>query len=328
MAQPSGTFDTYDAVGIREDLQDVIYNISPTETPFMTNAAKGTATSTLHEWQTDGLRAAANNHQIEGDDYAGTTQIPTDRLNNRTQISAEAVIISGTDRSVDNAGRGDELAYALAKIGKSLKRDMEKGMVGVEQAKATGSSSAARKSASVGTWYGGKIAGTGSSGTNAANFSTNGSPSASPVGTGATAIAGGTNRAYTEALLKTGLRKSYELGGNPDTVLMSPANKVLASAFSGVATQYKNADDMTVIGAVDVYVSDFGEVSFIPDRHAMNTRVDILQMDTWEVAFLRPFETSELAKTGDSDKRLLLAEWTLVCRSPNANYGIFNLNTS
>ena len=108
---------------------------------------------------------------------------------------------------------------------------------------------------------------------------------------------------------------------------MSPSNKVLASAFNGVATQYKNADDMTVIGAVDVYVSDFGEVSFIPDRHAMDTRVDILQMDTWEVAFLRPFETQDLAKTGDSDKRLLLTEWTLVCRSPNANYGIFNLNS-
>ena len=135
MAQPSNTFDTYDAVGIREDLADVIYNISPTETPFMTNAAKGTATNSLHEWQTDGLRAAANNFQIEGDDYGGTAIIPTDRLNNRTQISAEAIIISGTDRSVDNAGRGDELAYQLAKVGKSLKRDMEVGMVGVEQAK-------------------------------------------------------------------------------------------------------------------------------------------------------------------------------------------------
>ena len=139
MAQPSNTFDTYDAVGIREDLADVIYNISPTETPFMTNAAKGTATNTLHEWQTDGLRAAANNFQIEGDDYGGTAISPTDRLNNRTQISAEAIIVSGTDRSVDNAGRGDELAYQLAKVGKALKRDMEVGMVGVEQAKVTGS---------------------------------------------------------------------------------------------------------------------------------------------------------------------------------------------
>jgi hypothetical protein len=285
MAQPSNTFDTYDAVGIREDLADVIYNISPTETPFMTNAAKGQATNTLHEWQTDGLRAAANNFQIEGDDYGGTAIIPTDRLNNRTQISAEAIIISGTDRSVDNAGRGDELAYQLAKVGKSLKRDMEVGMVGVEQAKVTGSSSAARKSASVGTWYGGQIAGTGSGGTNALNFSTNGSPSASPAGTGATAINGGSGRTYTEALLKAGLQKSYELGGNPDTVLMSPGNKVIASGFSGVATQYKNADDMTVIGAVDVYVSDFGEVSFIPDRHSMDSRVDILQMDTWEVCY-------------------------------------------
>jgi hypothetical protein len=317
MAQPTNTFDTYDGVNsIREDLADVIYNISPTETPFMANASKGTATNTLHEWQTDSLSAVAVNAQVEGDDYNGDSRSATTRLTNYTQISAKAVTISGTDDSVSNAGMGTQMAYQLAKMGKEIKRDMENAMVGVEQAKVAGDASTGRKSASVGTWYG-------TSG--ASNLSTNGSPSATPAGTGATAIAGGTNRTYTEALLKAGLLKAFENGGEPDTVLMTASHKQLASAFAGVATKYKDASDRVSVGTTDIYVSDFGEVAFVPDRFQAANRVDILQMDMWSVDFLRPFATTDLAKTGDSDKKLLLAEWTLVAKAPEANYGIFNL---
>ena len=317
MAQPTNTYDSYDGVNsIREDLADVIYNISPTETPFMSNASKGQAANTLHEWQTDSLAAVAVNAQVEGDDYDGDSRSATTRLTNYTQISAKAVTISGTDDAVTNAGMGTQMAYQLAKMGKEIKRDMENAMIGVEQAKVAGNSSTARKSASVGTWYG-------TSG--ASNLSTNGTPSATPAGTGATAIAGGTNRTYTEALLKAGLLKAFELGGEPDTVLMTASHKQLASAFSGVATKYKDASDKVSIGTTDIYVSDFGEVSFVPDRFQNANRVDILQMDMWSVDFLRPFQTTDLAKTGDSDKKLLLAEWTLVAKAPTANYGIFNL---
>jgi hypothetical protein len=317
MAQPTNTYDSYDGVNsIREDLADVIYNISPTETPFMSNASKGQASNTLHEWQTDSLAAVAVNAQVEGDNYDGDSRSATTRLTNYTQISAKAVTISGTDDAVTNAGMGTQMAYQLAKMGKEIKRDMENAMVGVEQAKVAGDSSTARKSASVGTWYG-------TSG--ATNLSTNGSPSATPAGTGATAIAGGTNRTYTEALLKAGLLKAFELGGEPDTVLMTASHKQLASAFSGVATKYKDASDKVSIGTTDIYVSDFGEVSFVPDRFQNANRVDILQMDMWSVDFLRSFQTTDLAKTGDSDKKLLLAEWTLVAKAPTANYGIFNL---
>jgi hypothetical protein len=317
MAQPTNTYDSYDGVNsIREDLADVIYNISPTETPFMSNASKGQASNTLHEWQTDSLAAVAVNAQVEGDNYDGDSRSATTRLTNYTQISAKAVTISGTDDAVTNAGMGTQMAYQLAKMGKEIKRDMENAMVGVEQAKVAGDSSTARKSASVGTWYG-------TSG--AVNLSTNGSPSATPAGTGATAIAGGTNRTYTEALLKAGLLKAFELGGEPDTVLMTASHKQLASAFSGVATKYKDASDKVSIGTTDIYVSDFGEVSFVPDRFQNANRVDILQMDMWSVDFLRSFQTTDLAKTGDSDKKLLLAEWTLVAKAPTANYGIFNL---
>ncbi len=323
MAQPTNTFDTYDSANaIREDLADVIYNIAPTETPFMSNASKGSATNTLHQWNTDALAAVAVNAQIEGDNVDGAALTDVVRLTNYTQICHKAVTISGTDDAVNNAGMGKQMAYQMAKAGKEIKRDMENALVGIEQAKVAGNASTARKSASVGTWYGGNIPGTS---TAAANFATNGSPSASPAGTGATAIAGGTNRTYTETLLKAGLLKAFDLGGNPDTVLMTASHKQLASAFAGVATKYKDASDKVSIGTTDIYVSDFGEVAFVPDRFQNANRVDILQMDMWAIDFLRPFQTKDLAKTGDSDKKMMLAEWTLTAKAPNANYGIFNL---
>ena len=323
MAQPTNTFDTYDSVNaMREDLADVIYNIAPTETPFMSNASKGSATNTLHQWNTDALAAVAVNAQIEGDNVDGAALTDVVRLTNYTQICHKAVTISGTDDAVNNAGMGKQMAYQMAKAGKEIKRDMENALVGIEQAKVAGSASAARKSASVGTWYGGNIPGTS---TAAANFATNGAPSASPAGTGATAIAGGTNRTYTETLLKAGLLKAFDLGGNPDTVLMTASHKQLASAFAGVATKYKDASDKVSIGTTDIYVSDFGEVAFVPDRFQNANRVDILQMDMWAIDFLRPFQTKDLARTGDSDKKMMLAEWCLTAKAPNASYGIFNL---
>jgi len=323
MAQPTNTFDTYDSVNaMREDLADVIYNIAPTETPFMSNASKGSATNTLHQWNTDALAAVAVNAQIEGDNVDGAALTDVVRLTNYTQICHKAVTISGTDDAVNNAGMGKQMAYQMAKAGKEIKRDMENALVGIEQAKVAGSASAARKSASVGTWYGGNIPGTS---TAAANFATNGSPSASPAGTGATSIAGGTNRTYTETLLKAGLLKAFDLGGNPDTVLMTASHKQLASAFAGVATKYKDASDKVSIGTTDIYVSDFGEVAFVPDRFQNANRVDILQMDMWAIDFLRPFQTKDLARTGDSDKKMMLAEWCLTAKAPNASYGIFNL---
>ena len=325
MAQPTNTFDTYDSANaIREDLADVIYNIAPTETPFMSNASKGSATNTLHQWNTDGLSPVAVNAQVEGDNVDGAALTDVERLTNYTQICHKAVTISGTDDAVNNAGMGKQMAYQMAKSGKEIKRDMENAMVGIEQIKVAGNASTARKSASVGTWYGGNIIGSGGA-TAANNFAKNGSPSATATGNGATAIAGGTNRTYTEDLLKAGLVKAFDLGGNPDTVLMTASHKQLASAFNGVATKYKDASDKVSIGTTDIYVSDFGEVAFVPDRFQNANRVDILQMDMWSVDFLRPFQTKDLAKTGDSDKKMMLAEWTLTAKNPNANYGIFNL---
>ena len=332
MAVPGNTVQTYNRVGIREDLADVIYNISPTECPFMSNAGKGSASQTNHEWQTDGLAAAGANAQIEGDDFGNTATLATVRLGNFTQISNKVIGVSGTDQAVTNAGRGDELAYQLAKAGKEIKRDIEFTCIGAETFKTAGAAGTARNTGSVGTWYGGNIAGTATAANNySAAANTTYANAAGAVGAGLNGDglvkrnANGTLRAFTEDLLKAGLKKSFELGGNPDVVLMTASHKQTASGFNGIATNTNNIADKRVIGAVDVYVSDFNEVSFVADRHQQENRVDILEMDKWELSYLRPFETKELAKTGDSDKRMLVTEYALTARSPNANFGIFAL---
>ena len=331
MAVPGNTVQTYTRVGIKEDLSDVIYNISPIEVPFMSNAGKGNATQSNHEWQTDGLANAGANKQIEGDDAANLATVATTRLGDFTQISTKVIGVSGTDQAVTNAGRGDELAYQMAKAGKELKRDMEHTMIGLETRKTAGAAGTARELGSVGTWYGGNISGTATAANNysaAANTTWANAAGASGALTGdglTNRNANGTTRAFTEDLLKAGLKKSFELGGNPDVVLMTASHKQTASGFNGIATNTNDIASKRVIGAVDVYISDFGEVSFVADRFQQANRVDILEMDKWELAYLRPFETKELAKTGDADRRMILTEYTLVSRAPNANFGIFAL---
>ena len=217
MAVPGNTVQTYTRVGIKEDLSDVIYNISPIEVPFMSNAGKGNATQSNHEWQTDGLANA------------------TTRLGDFTQISTKVIGVSGTDQAVTNAGRGDELAYQMAKAGKELKRDMEHTMIGLETRKTAGAAGTARELGSVGTWYGGNISGTATAANNysaAANTTWANAAGASGALTGdglTNRNANGTTRAFTEDLLKAGLKKSFELGGNPDVVLMTASHKQTAS---------------------------------------------------------------------------------------------------
>ena len=212
----------------------------------------------------------------------------------------------------------------MAKAGKEIKRDMEHTLVGSDNFKTAGAAGTARELGSVSSWYGGNIAGTAT----AANNYTAAGASGALTGDGLTKknVTGAT-RAFTEALLKAGLKKCFELGGNPDVVLMTASHKQTASGFNGIATNTHNVDDKRVIGAVDVYVSDFGEVTFAPDRFQEANRVDILEMDKWELSYLRPFETKELSKTGDADRRMILTEYTLTARSPNANFGIFAVTT-
>lgn len=315
MAQATNTFDTYDAVGIREDLQDVIYSISPTETPFMSAAAREQVKNTFHEWQTDSLAAAAtNNAVIEGDEATLDASTATSRIGNYTQIMDKTVVITGTQEAVDKAGRASELAYQIAKKSKELKRDIESTLL-TNQARAAGSSSAARTFASIGAWIA----------TND-NFASDGSsPNASD---GSDARNDGTQRSLTEDMLKDVIKGTWNAGGNPSVIMVGPFNKQKISGFTGGNTRFDASEDKTLYTSIDVYSSDFGDLEVVPNRFSRDRDALVLDMDYWSVGFLRDFTMHELSKTGDAEKRQILAELTLISRNEGASGGIFDLTTS
>jgi len=316
MAQPTNTFDTYDAVGIREDLQDVIYSISPTETPFMSSAAREQVKNTFHEWQTDALAAAVtNNAVIEGDDATLDAASATSRIGNYTQIMDKTVVISGTQESVDKAGRASELAYQIAKKSKELKRDIESTLL-TNQARVAGDSSTARKFGSIGAWI-------------ATNDNFNTSDGTSPTANnGSDARNDGTQRAMTEDMLKEVIKNVWNAGGNPSVVMVGPFNKQKISGFTGGSTRFDASEDKTLYTSIDVYSSDFGDLEVVPNRFSRDRDALVLDMDYWSVGFLRDFTMHELAKTGDAEKRQLLVELTLISRNEAASGGVFDLTTA
>ena len=315
MAQPTNTFDTYDSVGEREDLSDVIYSISPTDTPFISSAAKTKATAVLHEWQTDALAAAAtNNAVIEGDEATLDAVSATTRLSNSSQIMDKTVVITGTQEAVDKAGRASELAYQIAKKAKELKRDMEATVTG-NQAEVTGNASTARKLGSLGAWVA----------TND-DLSSAGSPASG--GAGNTARTDGTQRVFTEASLKSVIKSVWNAGGDPSMIMVGPFNKQKLSGFTGNSTRFDAGADATLYTSVDVYASDFGQLQVVPNRFSRDRDAYVLDMNYWAIAFLRDFTMHELSKTGDSEKRQLLVEATLESRNEAASGMVADLTTS
>ena len=309
------TYQSYQAIGQREDLSDVIYNISPTDTPFMTSVGKTKATAVYHEWQKDSLAAVnTSNAVVEGATASDATLSPSTRIGNRTQISQKTVKISGTLETVNKAGRKSEKAYQLAKASAEIKRDMEAILLS-NQVAAAGDTSTARTLGGLQTWL--------------ASNTSNG-VGGSAGASGSTARTTGTDRAFTATLLNTVIQSAYTNGGNPTILMVTPAQKVVASTFAGIATRYKDVPSnvqASIIGAADVYVSDFGTISIVPNRFIPNADSDdtafLLDPEMAAVAYLRPFQTNELAKTGDADLTQLLVEYTLEVKN-EAAHGIIS----
>ena len=314
MAQPSETFDTYDSIGEREDLSYVIYNISPTDTPFLSSASKTQATAVLHEWQTDSLTAAsATNAVIEGDEATADAISATTRLSNSSQILDKVVTITGTQEAVDKAGRASEIAYQIAKAAKELKRDLESSLT-ANNAEVTGAAGTAREMGGLGAWV--------------ITNDVFGSGGASGAGIGNTARTDGTQRVFTETQLKSVIKSVWNSGGNPQIIMVGPFNKQKLSGFTGNSTRFDAGADATLYTSVDVYASDFGQTQVIPNRFSRDRDAWVLDMDYWGVAFLRDFSMHELAKTGDTEKRQLLVECTLEARKEGASGLIADLTTS
>lgn len=291
--------------GLREDLSDVIYNLSPTETPFQTNVGRGTADAVYHEWQTAKLAAAnVNNAQFQGDDISTFSAASvTSRLGNRTQILRKEVIIAGTLDAVSKAGRRTELAYQMMLRLKEIKLDLEAILLN-NQAKVVGNTTTAPLMAGVPAWIF----------TNTNHVGTN------PVGDGTNARVDGTARAFTEAMLKDILQKIWtNCGEEPDVLMVGGSNKSVASTFTGNATKMVDVATRKLTATVDVYVGDFSSIEIIANRFMRPRDALVLNWDYWSVDWLRPMSQTPLAKTGDAEKRMILGEMTLMAKNESSS---------
>ena len=300
---------------IREDLTDIIYDISPTETPFMSSIGKTKATAVYHEWQTDSLAAATTaNAAVEGADATSATLSPTVRLGNYTQIIQKTVQVSGTLDAVNKAGRKSEKAYQLAKASAEIKRDLETILL-ANQGRSAGTSTTARKLGSLLSWI--------------KTNSDVGSGGADPATIGVSTRTDGTQRTFTETLLKTVVAEVFTSGGSPKILMVGAAGKQKVSSFAGIAAQRYMAPGntpTTIIGAADVYMSDFGTMSVVPNRFMRTREALVLDPEYAALAYLRPFQTNDLAKTGDSENTQLLAEVTLEVKNEAAHGIIADLD--
>lgn len=317
MAIVSNTYLTFNAKGIREDLTDIIYNISPTQTPFMSSVGKAKAKQTFHEWQTDSLAAAqTNNAQLQGDDVSTfDPATATTRLGNYTQILRKTAIIADTLDVVNKAGRASEVAYQVAKKLKELKRDMEATLCNNQQ-RSAGSSTSAPQLAGIESWI--------------VTNSSLGSSGSNPAAADGTSLrTDGTQRPFSEVILKAVIGSIFDNSGDePGMLMVGRFNKQVASTFTGNATRMNEADTGKLFASVDIYEHDFGTLKIVPNRFQRSRSALIVNSDLWAVAFLRPVKIEPLAKTGDAEKKMIITEMSLECRNEAGSGIVADLTTS
>jgi hypothetical protein len=313
MAVPANTFQRTGKVAVREELHDTISNIAPTQTPFMSNIGSDGADNTLVEWLTDTLAVADDdNAVINGDDATNDTLTDAVRLSNYTQLMDKVVGISTTTQAVKSAGGQTKASYQMLKKSKEIKRDMEKRLCSAKPAVPLADGVAGKSAGAVAFTRTNGSRGVGGA---AATLSggTSGYVNAAPTN--------GTLRTVTEAMLKDAMQDAWNEGGEPSMALMSGPIKQTFSTFAGIAQQRREVGNKaaTIIGAADVYVSDFGDVSFVPSRFTTGRDVLVIDPSLWSVRYLQRFNTDELAKTGHADRKLLAVEFTLKCANELGN---------
>jgi hypothetical protein len=291
MATVTGTYKTYSQIGNAEDIENIIYDITPTLTPFTSSIGTSAATATLHQWQQGNLSAVGTNAQVEGADAGASSVESTTMKTNHTQIFSKVVQVSGTSDAVKKYGRNDELSYNLASKGKEMRRDIEHSFVGALQAGTAGNASTARQLTSV----------------------------QNQIASSTTSTAG-SNRTFTETLLLGVLQSVYEAGGDPNQIQVTPSHSVTVAGFAASSGRERDFGTGTkLVNVVDVYVSPFGECSVVPNRFLAANTCLVLDTEYWSRAVLRPMQTITLAKVGDSEKRQLITEQTLVCENDAAS---------
>lgn len=307
MAQPAGIVASYDAVGNREDLSDMIWRAYEGETPFLDAIKKTKATGVNHTWQEDSLAAGADNAHIEGDDASPADPAASTLLSNNTQILKKHAVVSRTQESVDKAGRKSEMAFQKAKRMKEIKLDLERACLGngvangVGNIKVAGNNTTARELGSIETYL-------------TSNASV-GATGAAAAGNGAGLMTTGTDRDLSETILGSILETTYTNGGNPSLLFVSPTNKGVVGDFTaGGATRYVSTDESKLNVSIDVYQGDFHSLKVVPCRNQIGDNVYGIDPNLIAIAELDGLSSTPLAKIGDSRREEMVMECTLeVC---------------
>jgi len=316
MPKITGAYTTYDAKGNREDLSNSIYNIDPFDTPILSMSRRRNVKARIFDWQTEHLpNVDPNNAQIEGFELVRSVSQPTVRLNNVTQISKRDATVTGSQEASDAAGKGSEMGHQMAKASKVLKSDIE-AILSSRQARDDGSDSTARKTEAIGHWLG--------RATDKA-----GNPAGAVIGVAAglpvlptdafPAVAGASQVILTEIMVGDAMQKAFTNGARPDTMIVPPGIKRTVSTFEGRASSQVLVGKTEVVATVDVIATDFGRVKVMPSLWMPLDVGYILDADYVAVGYFRNFRQVPIAKIGDAETRLILAEWGVEMRNPLAH---------
>ena len=311
MAKVTNAFDTYSATSDREQLSDVIYNISPQATPFMSAIGKNSIKNVVFDWQTETLPTASGAGQLEGFELSRAAATATSRVSNVAMISSRDATVTGSQQASDPAGKKSEMAHQLAIMAKALKRDMETALC-QKGAKTTGNATTARVTGGFESWITSNV----SRGTNGAG---NG---------GGAAPTDGTQRALTETLLKAVLQDCFSNGGEPSMAICGPVNKQVISGFTGRSSARQMVDANTVEASVSIYASDFGELKIVPSNFSRERSLLLVDPDYAKVSYLRDFKTVDISTVGDAETKMILAEYGLEMSNEAAHGIVADLTTS
>jgi len=311
MAKVTNAFDTYSATSDREDLSNIIYNISPMQTPFMSSIGKRSIKNVVFDWQTEVLATPVSTGELEGFELSRSASVATTRVSNVAMISKRDATVSGSQESSDPAGKRSEMAHQLAIMSKALKRDMEEALC-QNGAKTTGDASTARVTGGFESW-----------------ITSNDSRGAGGASTGGGAApTDGTLRDLTEDLLKDVLQLSFGNGGEPSLAICGPHNKQVISGFTGRTQARQMIDANTVEASVSIYSSDFGELKIVPSNRSREESLLLVDPEYAKVSYLRDFKTVDIATIGDAMTKMIVVEYGLEVSNEAAHGIVADLNVS
>lgn len=315
MSEQTNAFDSYTAVGNEEDVENIIYNVSPEDTPVLSMCRRTKATQRVHQFQKDTLAAGAANQQLEGDVFSNASLSATTMQNNNCQISYKVIGVTGTQQATKAYGRANELDYQIVKKGKELKKDMDISVC-ANTAKVTGNATTARKTAGLVSWIATNV--------DKASDGTN------PTGDGTDTRTAGTARIFTEDLLLNCLQNVYtNTDSKVDNLIVGAFNKKQVAGFAGGATRQVKAEAKAVYASIDVYYGPYGEVlDVLPSRQSVSSVGMVLNSEYLKLAVLRPIQEIDLAKVADTDQRVLITEYAFVPGNEAAHGIVADLTTS